>query len=225
MRMRKKKYLEERLAAVSDYLYVINTEDRNFNTAVLEKEYINFGEWFGNSNPIYLEIGCGKGKFACEFAKSNPDVNVIAVEKSSNVIVNACETAKNENIKNLRFICGSAEYIERFIAPKTVERIFLNFSCPFPKKAYASHRLTHAKFLEIYKRIMCDDAQIHQKTDNMHFFEFSLEQFSDSGFTLQNVSLDLHNSDFEGNIMTEYESKFVALGLPIYRLEAYIRKD
>lgn len=223
--MRKKKYLEERLAAVSDYLYVINTEDRNFNTAVLEKEYINFGEWFGNSNPIYLEIGCGKGKFACEFAKSNPDVNVIAVEKSSNVIVNACETAKNENIKNLRFICGSAEYIERFIAPKTVERIFLNFSCPFPKKAYASHRLTHAKFLEIYKRIMCDDAQIHQKTDNMHFFEFSLEQFSDSGFTLQNVSLDLHNSDFEGNIMTEYESKFVALGLPIYRLEAYIRKD
>lgn len=225
MRMRKKKYLEERLAAVSDYLYVINTEDRNFNTAVLEKEYINFGEWFGNSNPIYLEIGCGKGKFACEFAKSNPEINVIAVEKSSNVIVNACETAKNENIKNLRFICGSAEYIERFIAPKTVERIFLNFSCPFPKKAYASHRLTHAKFLEIYKRIMCDDAQIHQKTDNMHFFEFSLEQFSDSGFTLQNVSLDLHNSDFEGNIMTEYESKFVALGLPIYRLEAYIRKD
>ena len=225
MRMRKKKYLEERLAAVSDYLYVINTEDRNFNTAVLEKEYINFGDWFGNSNPIYLEIGCGKGKFACEFAKSNPEINVIAVEKSSNVIVNACETAKNENIKNLRFICGSAEYIERFIAPKTVERIFLNFSCPFPKKAYASHRLTHAKFLEIYKRIMCDDAQIHQKTDNMHFFEFSLEQFSDSGFTLQNVSLDLHNSDFEGNIMTEYESKFVALGLPIYRLEAYIRKD
>ena len=223
--MRKKKYLEERLAAVSDYLYVINTEDRNFNTAVLKKEYINFGDWFGNSNPIYLEIGCGKGKFACEFAKNNPEINVIAVEKSSNVIVNACETAKNENIKNLRFICGSAEYIERFIAPKTVERIFLNFSCPFPKKAYASHRLTHAKFLEIYKRIMCDDAQIHQKTDNMHFFEFSLEQFSDSGFTLQNVSLDLHNSDFEGNIMTEYESKFVALGLPIYRLEAYIRKD
>lgn len=223
--MRKKKYLEERLAAVSEYLYVINTKDRNFNTAVLEKEYINFGEWFGNSNPIYLEIGCGKGKFACEFAKSNPEINVIAVEKSSNVIVNACETAKNENIKNLRFICGSAEYIERFIAPKTVERIFLNFSCPFPKKAYASHRLTHAKFLEIYKRIMCDDAQIHQKTDNMHFFEFSLEQFSDSGFTLQNVSLDLHQSNFEGNIMTEYESKFVALGLPIYRLEAYIRKD
>ncbi len=225
MRMRKKKYLEERLAAVSDYLFIINTEDRNFNTAILEKEYIDFTAWFGNSNPVYLEIGCGKGKFACEFAKQNPNINVIAVEKSSNVIVNACETAQNEDIKNVRFICGGAEYIERFIAPKTVERVFLNFSCPFPKKAYASHRLTHVKFLEIYKRIMRDGAEIHQKTDNMHFFEFSLEQFSLSGFALQNVSLDLHNSDFEGNIMTEYESKFVAQGLPIYRLEAYLRKD
>lgn len=225
MRMRKKKYLEERLAAVSDYLFVINTEDRNFNTAILEKEYIDFTEWFGNSNPVFLEIGCGKGKFACEFAKNNPNINVIAVEKSSNVIVNGCETAKEENIGNLRFICGSAEYIERFIAPKTIGRIFLNFSCPFPKKAYASHRLTHHKFLEIYKRIMCDGAEIHQKTDNMHFFEFSLTQFSLSGFALQNVSLDLHSSDFEGNIMTEYESKFVSQGLPIYRLEAYLRKD
>lgn len=225
MRMRKKKYLEERLAAVSEYLFIINTEDRNFNTAVLEKEYIDFTAWFGNNNPVYLEIGCGKGKFACEFAKQNPNINVIAVEKSSNVIVNACEIAQNEGIKNVRFICGSAEYIERFIAPKTVERIFLNFSCPFPKKAYASHRLTHTKFLEIYKRIMCDGAEIHQKTDNMHFFEFSIEQFSYSGFALKNISLDLHASDFEGNIMTEYESKFVSQGLPIYRLEAYLRKD
>ena len=225
MRMRKKKYLEERLAAVSDYLFIINTEDRNFNTAVLEKEYIDFTAWFGNANPVFLEIGCGKGKFACEFAKQNPDINIVAVEKSSNVIVNACETARNEGIKNVRFICGGAEYIERFIEPKSVGRIFLNFSCPFPKKAYASHRLTHAKFLESYKRIMCDGAEIHQKTDNMHFFEFSLEQFSYSGFALQNVSLDLHNSDFEGNIMTEYESKFVSQGFPIYRLEAYIRKD
>lgn len=225
MRMRKKKYLEERLAAVSDYLYIINTEDRNFNTAVLEKEYIDFEKWFGNNSPIFLEIGCGKGKFACEFAKANPDINVIAVEKSSNVIVNACETAKQNGINNLRFICGSAEYIERYIKPHSIARIFLNFSCPFPKKAYASHRLTHANFLEIYKSIMCDTAEIHQKTDNMHFFEFSLEQFSSCSFALKNVSLDLHNSDFEGNIMTEYESKFVAQGLPIYRLEAYLRKD
>lgn len=223
MRMRKKKYLEERLQAVSDYLYIINTEDRNFNTAVLEKEYIDFQKWFGNSNPIYLEIGCGKGKFACEYAKAHPEINIIAVEKSANVIVIACEMAKEMGLLNLKFIAGSAEYLEKFIPQNSIRGIFLNFSCPFPKKAYATHRLTHSRFLESYKKLMCDGAEIHQKTDNMHFFEFSLEQFSSCGFALKNVSLDLHNSGFEGNIMTEYESKFVALGLPIYRLEAYIK--
>ena len=222
MRMRKKKYLEERLNAVSDILFRIDTDDRNFNTAILEKEYIDLARWFGNNNPIYLEIGCGKGGFAAEFAKRNPDINLIALEKSANVIVGACEIAKNENIPNLRFICGSAEYIEKYIPEKCIERLFLNFSCPFPKNAYAVHRLTHHRFLKIYKNILKNGAEIHQKTDNMHFFEFSLQEFSQSGFALQNVSLDLHNSDFEGNIMTEYESRFVALGQPIYRLEAYV---
>lgn len=220
--MRKKKYLEERLNAVSDILFRIDTDDRNFNTAILEKEYIDLARWFGNDNPIYLEIGCGKGGFAAEFAKRNPDINLIALEKSANVIVGACEIAKNENIPNLRFICGSAEYIEKYIPEKCIERLFLNFSCPFPKNAYAVHRLTHHRFLKIYKNILKNGAEIHQKTDNMHFFEFSLQEFSQNGFALQNVSLDLHNSDFEGNIMTEYESRFVALGQPIYRLEAYV---
>ncbi len=134
----------------------------------------------------------------------------------------ACEIAKNKNIPNLRFICGSAEYIEKYIPDSCIERLFLNFSCPFPKNAYAVHRLTHRRFLKIYKNILKTGAEIHQKTDNMHFFEFSLQEFSQNGFGLQNVSLDLHASDFEGNIMTEYESRFVALGQPIYRLEAFV---
>ena len=225
MRMRKKKYLEDRLNAVSDYLFVIKTEDRNFNTSVLQKEYIDFEKWFGNSNNVYLEIGCGKGKFATEFAMQNPNINVVAVEKSANVIVKACEIAKEKGIKNLKFICGSAEYLPKFIKEKSIYRIFLNFSCPFPKNSYAVHRLTHRRFLEIYKNLMTKGAEIHQKTDNMKLFEFSLEEFSQSGFSLKNVSLDLHNSDFEGNIMTEYESKFVALGQPIYRLEAYLGEN
>lgn len=220
MRMRKKKYLEDRLSAVSDILFKIDTVDRNFNTAVLEKEYIDFEKWFGNKNPIFLEIGCGKGRFAVEYAKLHPEINVLAVEKSANVIVGACEIAKEEGVSNLRFICGSAEYLEKFIPNNSIARLFLNFSCPFPKKAYASHRLTHRKFLNIYKSLLCRGAEIHQKTDNMHFFEFSLQEFSQSGFGVYNVSLDLHASDFEGNIMTEYESRFVALGQPIYRLEA-----
>ena len=218
--MRKKKYLEDRLLAVSDILFKIDTVDRNFNTAIIEKEYLNLKEWFGNDNPIFLEIGCGKGGFSVEFAKQNPNINILAVEKSANVIVGACEMAKETKADNLRFICGSAEYLEKFIPPHTIERLFLNFSCPFPKKAYASHRLTHRKFLNIYKNLLKSGAEIHQKTDNMHFFEFSIQEFSQSGFGIYNVSLDLHASDFEGNIITEYESRFVNLGQPIYRLEA-----
>lgn len=223
MRMRKKKYLDERLEAVNDILYISTSADRNFKTAINDKDYIDIDDWFGASRPLYLEIGCGKGKFAVEYAKAHPEINLLAVEKDSNVIVSACEAALKENVPNLRFIKGSAEYLERHLKEKSIERIFLNFSCPFPKKKYASHRLTHANFLEIYKRLLADDAEIHQKTDNRAFFEFSLEQFSQNGFALNNVSLDLHNSDFEGNIITEYEARFLALGQPIYRLEAYIR--
>ena len=118
-----------------------------------------------------------------------------------------------------------AEYLEKYIMPQSIARIFLNFSCPFPKAAYATHRLTHLRFLEIYKRIMKKDAEIHQKTDNMHFFEYSIEKYSELGFKMQNVSLDLHNSGFEGNIITEYEQRFLDLGQPIYRLEAINQKE
>ncbi len=220
MRMRKKKNLTERLEAVKDYLYISVSKDQNFKTAINDKDYIDFDTWFGTSRPLYLEVGCGKGRFACLYAAAHPDINLIAVEKEANVIVSACEMAQKMGLKNVRFIKCPAEYLERHIKPQSIEQIFLNFSCPFPKKAYAAHRLTHKNFLEIYKRIMKNDSEIHQKTDNMHFFEFSLEQFSANGFALKNVTLDLHNSGFEGNIMTEYEERFVNLGQPIYRLEA-----
>lgn len=222
MRMRRKKHLEERLFGVSKILFVSDHENRNYNTAILEKEYIDLKKWFGSEAPVYLEIGCGKGRFAVEFARRHPDINLLAVEKDANVIVSACELCVSENIPNLRFIKCSAEYIEKYVKPQSISGIFLNFSCPFPKNKYASHRLTCARFLEIYKRIMAPGARIEQKTDNMHFFEFSIEQFSAAGFILKNISLDLHNSGFEDNIVTEYESRFIAEGLPIYRLEAYL---
>lgn len=225
MRMRKKKHLEERLAAVSDILFISDFEDRNFNTAIKSPEYIDFDGWFKREAPIVLEVGCGKGGFAAEYALRHPEINFIAVEKDANVIVSACETAKEKGCENLRFIKCNAEYLPKYIKPSSAELIFLNFSCPFPKNKYASHRLTHNNFLKIYKTLMKPDAEIHQKTDNRKFFEFSLESFSQNGFVLKNISLDLHNSDFEDNIETEYELKFASLGLPIYRLEAYLRKD
>ncbi len=222
MRMRKKKHLEERLAKCSNVIKLFS-EDCNFLTAIEKKEYIDTAALFGNNNPVALEIGCGKGRFACEFAKCNPDVNVLALEKCANVLVIASETAMKENISNLIFLHGGAEYLEKYIMPETVERIFLNFSCPYPKKRYANHRLTNARFLKSYAVILKKGAEIHQKTDNMHFFEYSIEQLSDYGFSIKNVSLDLHNSEFEGNIETEYEQKFSSLGMPIFRLEAYLK--
>ena len=222
MRMRKKKYLEERLAAVSDILFISCVEIKNLDYRCLEKEYLDLDKWFGNSNPLYLEVGCGKGRFACDFAEQNPHIHLIAVEKSGNVITAACEEAKKRGLKNLKFIKCGAEYLEKYLKENSVERIFLNFSCPFPKSGYATHRLTHNRFLESYKKLLKKGGEIHQKTDNMHFFEFSLEQLSASGFALKNVSLDLHKSGYEGNIMTEYEEKFASKGFPIYRLEAYI---
>lgn len=223
MRMRRKRNLDQRLADCKDKLFEIITDELNFEKAIQNKEYIDFDKIFGNDNPTVLEIGCGKGKFVCEYAKAHPEQNVIAVEKYGNVIVEACERAIEDGIDNLYFIKGNAEYLPKYIKDGSVERIFLNFSCPFPKNKYAIHRLTHHRFLSIYRLLLCEGGEIHQKTDNMHFFEFSIEEFSQNGFALKNVSLDLHRSGFEDNIMTEYEARFSSMGMPIYRLEAYIK--
>lgn len=222
MRMRRKKHLDERLEACSDYITSLYSEDKNFKSFLEKNEYLNLKELFGNENPLYLEIGCGKGSFAVRLALENPDINVLAVEKIGNVIVEAAEKAKALDIKNLKFLLGPAEYLPAYLREKSVSRLYLNFSCPYPKKKYATHRLTHRSFLEIYKRLLADGAQIHQKTDNAHFFEFSIEELSQSGFKLKNVTFDLYSSGLEGNIPTEYETKFKNEGRKIYRLEAYL---
>ena len=152
--MRKKKNLEERLLAQSDILFICDIEDLNFETAVSKKEYLELDSWFEKEQPLYLEIGCGKGKFACEFAAKNPHINVLAVEKTANVIVSACEKAQEMGLENLKFIKGGAEYLPKYLKEHSVDRIFLNFSCPFPKAAYATHRLTHNRFLKIYKHLV-----------------------------------------------------------------------
>ncbi len=222
MRMRKKKHLEERIEKCDNVISLIS-DDSNVLTAIEKKEFIDTKALFGNDNPVVLEIGCGKGRFACELAKREPDINVLALEKCENVLVMACETAMKENITNLRFLHSGAEYLEKYIRPESIDRIYLNFSCPYPKNRYANHRLTNQRFLKSYEVILKKGAEIHQKTDNMHFFEYSIEQLTGYGFSLKNISLDLHNSDFEGNIETEYEHRFASQGMPIYRLEAYMK--
>ena len=223
MRMKRKKNLDERIDASQDYLTIMKNESLNYNDALNENHIINFKELFGNDNPVYLEVGSGKGQFGCTFAKQNPDKNILCVERNRNVLILAIDNAREMGLDNIRFLCGTAEYLPSYIGENTVEEIYLNFSCPFPKHKHIAHRLTNPRFLEIFKRIMKPDGVICQKTDNMHFFEYSLEQFSACGFKLSNISLDLHGSDFEGNIVTEYEHKFSSMGCPIYRLEARLK--
>ena len=150
MRMRKKKYLNERLDAVKGLILDTDRDERDFEKAIQIKEYFDFEEVFGNSNPVRLEIGCGKGQFIYEIALKNPYINYLAVEKSSNVIVTACQ--KSAELPNVRFLKCGAEYLSKYIENDSIERIYLNFSCPFPKKAYASHRLTAPHFLKIYDK-------------------------------------------------------------------------
>ena len=192
--------------------------------AAQTKAYLNIKDIFGNDNPIHIELGSGCGKFACDLAQKNKDINIVAVEKNVNALVKGCERALKEDIKNVVFFQCRAECLQRYFPSGSVERIYLNFSCPYPKKQQANLRMTGKNFLSIYKDILKKDGEIHQKTDNMGFFEYSLEQYSQCGYSLKNISLDLHNSGFKDNIMTEYEEKFVSKGMRIYRVEAYIKE-
>lgn len=222
MRMRRKSNLDERIQMHPKYLllheigyYEKGSEDRHGKFDLVQV--------FGNTNPVWLEIGCGKGGFAIELAKRNPDVNVLALEVVSNVIIEGVERVEEEKIENLRFINCPAEHLPAYFDDDSFERIFLNFSCPYPKNTYANRRLTATRFLQIYKKMLKKGCWIEQKTDNQKLFEFSIEHYSENGYLIKNITLDLHNSKYvEGNIITEYESKFIAQGLPIYRLEAHL---
>lgn len=181
------------------------------------------GRWkeeFGNNRPLHVEIGCGKGGFITELAKQNPDVNYVAVEKLIDVLVLAAEKVKREGLPNVRFILGDAVILDSIFAEGEIERLYINFCDPWHKKRHEKRRLTHHSFLELYKRLLCRDGWIFFKTDNKNLFEYSLNSFCENGFLLKNITLDLHNSDIEGNIMTEYEKLFSENGNPIYRVEA-----
>ena len=224
MRMRKKRHLDERLEKCSDvclgWLPDYTAEQRGDPPVPM----FDVHKVFGNSNPVHLEIGCGKGRFIQQLAEENPDINFLALEQTPNVLVTAMERTCASGVKNLKYYAGKAEYLEKVLRPSSVELIYLNFSCPYPKESYAKHRLTHPLFLEIYSHILSENGYIKQKTDNQRLFEFSVENFSQNGWSLRNVSLDLHNSNITGNIITEYEERFTKMGLPIYYLEAFFKK-
>lgn len=220
MRMHKKSHLEERLSACSDILAIADLTDKNMLSAAEKKEYLDFREIFKNDNPVRLEIGCGKGKFVAETAALNPNANFVAVEKISNVLIDACERIKGEKLKNVYFLNCAAEVLTKYFRPDTVELIYLNFSNPLPKEGYKKQRLTHPRFLEIYRGILKDGGKIIQKTDDKNFYLFSLESYKEAGYEIEETCEDLKNHPVEGDAETEHEKLFKAQGKQIYRIVA-----
>ena len=183
------------------------------------------GKWkeeFGNDNPIRIEIGMGKGKFITTLAMENPDINYIGIEKYSSVLIRAIERCEEIGVPNLRFIRMEAEYICDVFEKGEVDRIYLNFSDPWPKDRHAKRRLTSKQFFERYDVILKKDGIVEFKTDNDLLFQFSLEQVPEAGWELIEQTWDLHNDErlMQGNVMTEYESKFSQMGNPIHKLIA-----
>ncbi len=204
---------------------VKNKEEILNNSLLLLKDYGKYkGKWnevFNNSNPIYIEIGMGKGKFILENALKYPNINFIGIERLDSILARAIQ--KIEKVeplpKNLKIVRMDAKNIQDAFE-KEIDRLYLNFSDPWPKKRHAERRLTSSTFLKKYENIFKNTKEIIMKTDNVPLFEFSLVTLSNNNYILEKVSLNLHNSDIEDNIMTEYEEKFYEKSVNINYLRA-----
>lgn len=209
MRLRNKPWAEDYIAEHPQYV-LQNAEEIKGKWA----------EQFGNNNPIHIEVGMGKGQFIVESARLNPEINFIGIEQQSSVIVTALEKQVEAELPNLKFLHENGRDLTDYFSNGEVNRIYLTFSDPWPKNRHEKRRLTYKTFLKVYETLLSEDGQLHFKTDNRGLFEYSLVSFSNYGMLLEEVFLDLHESDYEGNIMTEYEEKFSAKGHPIYRVHA-----
>ncbi len=186
----------------------------------------NKGKWsrvFANENPIYIEIGMGKGQFILTLAKQNPHINYVGIERYSSVLLRALEkydTEEFEGVDNIRFICMDAREIEDVFGEAEVAKIYLNFSDPWPKARHASRRLPSKEFLARYEKVLSLSGVVEFKTDNRGLFEFALEEVGEAKWELLAHTFDLHHNEEmnEGNVMTEYEAKFSAMGNPIHKL-------
>ena len=213
MRVKKKKHGAERLEACGKI--VIKDLRAEGNTSQ---------QLFGNDNPIRIEIGCGKGDFIVGTAAKEPDVNFLALEKVSDVLMLAAEKVKKSELSNIRVCCVDAKEHAEIFPEGRIDRIYLNISDPWPKSRHEKRRLTYRTFLEIYKKILKPDGAVYFKTDNRGLFDFSLEEFKEFGMRLEKLTFDLHNSEYmEGNVMTEYERRFSGMGVSINRVEGYFR--
>lgn len=208
MRLRRVSHITEKLAALGDRV-------------VSEPEKLK-GKWrekFESNYPLHLELGTGKGTFLARMAEKNPQINYIGLERVPDIIYRAALKNEVARLPNLRLVLADAEHLACYFQANEVDRIYLNFSDPWPKKRHAKRRITHPRFLLVYRHILKEGGEIFLKTDNLDFFEFSLLSLAASGFSLQKITYDLH-AGLSENIMTEYEQKFASEGKPICRCEA-----
>lgn len=184
-----------------------------------EKQKSIWNQLFENNNPIHIEIGMGKGRFIYGMAKEHPDINYVGIEKYSSVLLRAVQKMEEEPLPNLRFIRMDAEDITEVFAKDEVERIYLNFSDPWPKDRHAKRRLPSREFLARYDSFLKQDGQLEFKTDNRALFDFAVEELPFAGWKIDSITYDLHHDEdmMKGNIMTEYEEKFSSMGNPIYK--------
>ncbi|MCM1252421.1 MAG: tRNA (guanosine(46)-N7)-methyltransferase TrmB [Clostridium sp.] len=184
------------------------------------KEYKNrWWELFNNTQPVHIEIGMGKGRFITEMAKRNPDINYVGIEKYSSVLIRAVQKMEMEELPNLYFIRMDAEEITQVFGQAEVDKIYLNFSDPWPKDRHAKRRLPSREFLNRYREILSAEGNLEFKTDNRELFLFALEEVEPAGWQLEKVTYDLHHDEdmMKNNVMTEYEERFSAKGNPIYK--------
>jgi len=199
--------------AVSNSIYCIQNP--------MEKK----GNWntvFHNTYPIHIEIGMGKGQFIMELARQNPNINYIGIERYTSVLYRALQKIEQEPLPNLMFLCIDAKSLPEIFSTGEIDRIYLNFSDPWPKDRHAKRRLTSGNFLSCYDAVLKPQGHIEFKTDNLELFNFSMEEIPSCGWKIDAYTTNLHKDTTMnmGNIMTEYEEKFSALGNPIYKLIA-----
>ena len=209
MRVRNRKGATELLEAHPQYV-ILNPADAK-------------GRWqeiFGNDHPIHVEVGSGKGASVSGMAKANPEINYIGIDIQKSVLSYALDKVLATDVPNIKLLWVDGSDLTDYFEDGEIDRLYLNFSDPWPKKRHEKRRLTYQSFLATYQQILPENGEIHFKTDNRGLFEYSLVSFSQYGMKLKGVWLDLHASDFEDNVLTEYEQKFANKGQVIYRVEA-----
>ncbi|MCY7020315.1 tRNA (guanine-N(7)-)-methyltransferase [Streptococcus sanguinis] len=209
MRVRNRRGATELLEAHPQYV-ILNPADAK-------------GRWqeiFGNDHPIHVEVGSGKGAFVSGMAKANPEINYIGIDIQKSVLSYALDKVLATDVPNIKLLWVDGSDLTDYFEEGEIDRLYLNFSDPWPKKRHEKRRLTYQSFLATYQQILPENGEIHFKTDNRGLFEYSLVSFSQYGMKLKGVWLDLHASDFEDNVLTEYEQKFANKGQVIYRVEA-----